>query len=73
MASTPHDGIIDDDRVYTMQALALLLGYRQARSAEEICEKLGCTVKRVGRQSLITGYEFRLSVERFEGVIELDE
>lgn len=66
MASTPHDGIFDDDRVYTTKALALLLGYKQARSAEEMCEKIGCKVKRLGAKSMVTGYEFRIALERWD-------
>jgi hypothetical protein len=67
MASTPHDGIIDDDRVYTTKALALLMGYKQARSAEEQCEKIGCKVKRLGAKSFVSGYEFRLAIEAWDG------
>ena len=66
MSNVSHDGIIDDDRVYTTEALATLLGYSKAESAERCCRTIGCRVKRVGRRAFVSGHEFRLALERFE-------
>ncbi|PHQ32521.1 hypothetical protein [Rhodopirellula bahusiensis] len=70
MTSTNHDGIIDDNRVYTTKALAVILGYKQARSCENACEQIGCPVKRIGAKSLVSGYEFRLALEAWDGTDE---
>lgn len=72
MTNTPHDGIIYDDRVYTTKALALLLGYKQHRQAADLCTKIGCKVKRIGAKSLVTGYEFRIALERWDDEPEKD-
>lgn len=64
MATTSREGIIYDNCVYTTKALALIMGYRQARTAEAQLEKIGCDVKRVGVKSFVSGYEFRLAIER---------
>lgn len=67
MAGTTHDGIVDDDRVYTTHALARILGISQVRTLENWLCEMECPVKRFGRSCFVSGYEFRLSVERGEG------
>ena len=70
----PHDGIIYDYCTYTTKRLAKIIGYKQARSAEEACNRMGVPVRRLGAKALVSGYEFRKGLEaqaheaRSEGV-----
>lgn len=73
MGGTTHDGIVDDDRVYTTTALARILGVKQERTIETWLTKLGCPVKRMGSRVFVSGYEFRLSIERYSGEPLCDE
>lgn len=57
-------GIINDDRTYTVQSLADLLGFRQTRSLERLLQEIDCPVTRLGKKKLISGKQFRLAVER---------
>lgn len=59
-------GSIEDGRVYTTQALAQLLGYRQARTLERLLLEIECPVRRLGAKKLVSGKQFRLAVERTE-------
>ncbi len=71
--STPHDGIVYDHCVYTTKALAVIMGYKQARSAETQLEKIGCDIKRLGAKSFVSGYEFRLAIEAWKGEEEVNQ
>ncbi|QEG40398.1 hypothetical protein [Roseimaritima ulvae] len=66
MASTIHDGIVDDDRVYTTEALARIFGVKQARTVELWLEQMECPIKHFGSRTFVSGHEFRLAVERSE-------
>jgi aminopeptidase N len=65
MAGTIHDGIVDDDRVYTTQALARIFGIKQPRTVERWLEQMGCPMKTFGSRVFVSGHEFRLSIERY--------
>jgi hypothetical protein len=56
-------GIINDDRTYTVQSLAELLGFRQSRSLERLLQEINCPVMRLGKKKLVSGRQFRLAVE----------
>lgn len=66
MAGTIHDGIVDDDRVYTTQALARIFGIKQPRTVEKWLEQMGCPMKAFGSRVFVSGHEFRLAIERSE-------
>ena len=57
-------GMIDDSRTYTLAGLAEALGYRQSRSLERLLAEIGCPVARLGKKKLVSGHQFRQSIER---------
>lgn len=57
-------GMIDDCRTYTLKGLAEALGYRQSRSMERLLAEIGCPVARLGKKKLVSGHQFRKSIER---------
>lgn len=66
-----REGYVEDGAVYTTEELARLLGYRQSRSVEDLLDRAGCPVVRFGRKRLVSGYRFRIAIERcFDGQSE---
>lgn len=61
-----EDGVTEDARVYTVKALAELLGYRQSRSLERLLHEIRCPVRKLGGKKLVSGKQFRLAIERSE-------
>ena len=59
-------GIIEDNKTYTLSAIAEALGYKQTRSVERLLSRIGCPVVSLGGKKLISGTQFRLAVERAE-------
>lgn len=59
-----EEGSIEDGRVYTTQALAELLGYRQSRTLERYLLEIECPVRRLGGKKLVSGRQFRLALEK---------
>lgn len=59
-----EEGSIEDGRVYTTQALAELLGYRQSRTLERHLLEIECPVRRLGGKKLVSGRQFRLALEK---------
>ena len=57
-------GVVCDTQTYTLSGLATALGYRQARSLEKLLIEIGCPVARLGKKKLISGRQFRESIER---------
>ena len=57
-------GITKDEETYTLEALANLLGYKQKRSVENLLRRIECPVASSGSRKLISGKQFRLSLER---------
>lgn len=65
MSNTPHAGIINSDQVYTLQALADILGCRQCRTVEKALRERGIPIDHWTRGiTLVPGYLIRLAVER---------
>jgi hypothetical protein len=56
-------GLIEDGRVYTTQALASVLGYRQSRTLERLLIEIECPVRKLGGKKLVSGKQFRLAIE----------
>jgi len=69
MAQMPHDGVVEDGRVYTTVALARIFGVKGHDTVERWLLDLNCPAVRVGSRTLVSGQEFRRSVERKPGVI----
>ena len=57
-------GMIEDCRTYTLKGLAEALGYRQSRSMERLLAEIGCPIARLGKKKLVSGHQFRQSIER---------
>lgn len=64
-------GVVCDTQTYTLSGLATALGYRQARSLEKLLVEIGCPVARLGKKKLISGRQFRQSIERANNQNEL--
>lgn len=65
MAAAEHDGIIDSERVYSTRALARILGYRQARTIEQILRDRGVEIDYWGKGvTLVSGKTLQLAIER---------
>lgn len=64
-------GVVCDTQTYTLPGLATALGYRQARSLERLLIEIGCPVARLGKKKLISGRQFRESIERANNQNEL--
>ena len=67
MAQSTHDGIIDDDRVYTTHALARVFGVKGNDTIDRWLADLDCKVVRIGSRTFVSGHEFRLAIERNPG------
>jgi len=59
-------GVIEDNKTYTLSAIADALGYRQNRHVEKLLHRIGCPVVSLGGKKLISGTQFRLAVEKAE-------
>lgn len=73
MAQATHDGIIDDDRVYTTHALARIFGVKGTDTIERWLAELECPVVPLGTRRIVSGYTFRLAIERNPGVFPPDK
>jgi len=56
-------GIIEDNKTYTLPAIAEALGYRQSRTLERLLFEIECPVKQLGGKKLVSGKQFRLAIE----------
>jgi hypothetical protein len=68
-----HDGIIDAEKVYSTQALAKILGFKQARTVEEKLRERGVWVDLWGSGvTLVSGKDIQLAIERSARCTETD-
>lgn len=62
--ASEHFGVIDSEKVYSLETLAKLLGFQQPRTVEKKLIERGAPLDRWGGVTFISGKDFQLAIER---------